>query len=134
MTESDVGGKRWASRALVQMLLKETKSYKSAAEVVTGAKDVFALCSLDIRKQIEEVEKERSVASSFKLQQLLEEAQREIAGHEAWQEEVISGLPKEDDEAGLTGPLRQAFTKTAEAREELLAEVKAAYKKFFSKT
>lgn len=133
MTESDVGGKRWASRAIVQMLLKEGKNYKGAAEVVSGAKNVFAVCRHDIMRQIEEVEKERSVASSFKLQQLLEEARHEIAGHEAWQGEVISGLPKEDDEAGLTGPLRLAFTETAEAREELLALVKTAYEKYFSK-
>jgi hypothetical protein len=132
MSESDVGGKRWASRALIPMLL-ESKGYKSAGELVSGSTDVFSLCRHDIMRQIEEVEKERSVASSFKLQQLLEEARHEIAGHEAWQEEVISGLPKEDDDAGLTGPLRLAFTETAEARKELLALVKTAYEKYFSK-
>ena len=132
MTESDVGGKRWASRAIINMLL-EGKGYKAAGELVSGSKDVFALCRHDIMRQIEEVEKERSVASSFKLQQLLEAARHEIAGHEAWQKEVISGLAKEDDATGLTGPLRQAFTETAEAREELLTLVKTAYEKYFSK-
>lgn len=134
MTESDVGGKRWASRAIVQMLLKEGKNYKGAAEVVSGAKNVFATCGQNIRAKVEEVEQERSVASSFALQQILEEAHHEIAGHRAWQEEVISALPKEDDEAGLTGPLRLAFTETSEAREELLTEVTDTYEKYFSKS
>lgn len=132
MSESDVDGKRWASRALVQMLIKESKNYESAAEIVSGSESVFSRYSRDIKKKIEAVEIERSVATSFELQTVLEDARHEIAGHAAWQKEVIEGLPKENDETGLTGPLRQAFTKAAKERESLLEEVQAVFEQYFT--
>lgn len=125
--------KRWASRGLVKMLIKELKNYKGAAEVVSGADDVFGMCSRDIAAKVERVEKERSVASSFELQRALDNARQEIAGHRTWQEEVLKNLPKEDDEEGLTGPLRQAFAKTAKTRDALADQVAETEEKYFSK-
>nr|WP_281719549.1 hypothetical protein [Nitrosomonas nitrosa] len=134
-TNTDNDGKRWASRGLVHMLIhdKEMKSYSSAAEIVSGSVDMFAMCGRDITVKIEEVEKDRSVASAFALQQAIEEALAEARAHEAWQEEVINSLPKQDDQDGLTGPLRQAFAKSKEAREVLLQQLNEAYEKYFNK-
>jgi hypothetical protein len=131
VSESDMGGKRWVSRGLVNLLIREMRDYKGAAEVVSGAEDVFATNGRDIEAKIAEVEREHSVAAAFELQKTLEEARQEIVGHEAWQREVIESLPKQDDEDGATGPLRQAFARTAKAREALLGQVKNAYDKYF---
>ncbi|HIN67472.1 MAG TPA: hypothetical protein EYM95_22755 [Candidatus Obscuribacterales bacterium] len=135
MTESDMGGKRFASRGLVHMLIhdEEMKSYKSAAEVVSGAVDVFAMCGRDIAAKVAEVEKDRSVVSALALQRSMEEAQAEIRADEAWQQEVIKNLPKQDDEDGLTGPLREAFAKSKKARQVLLQQVNETYEKYFNK-
>lgn len=127
-----VKGDRWASSALVKMLIDEMKDFKAAAEVVSGSVDIFAMCERDIKDKVEEVERERSVASSLALQQALEGARHEIAMHEAWQSEVISGLAKQDDEEGLTRPLRQAFSKSAKVREALLEQVKKTFDEYFS--
>lgn len=123
---------RWASRALVSMLIRQMKNYQGAAEVVSGSEDVFAMCRRAIEAKIEEVDKSGSVAAAFDLQMVLEEARHEIAAHETWQENVISELPEEDDESGVTGPLRQAFSKSARVRDELLEQVKETYEKYFS--
>lgn len=125
--------KRWASRSLVNMLVRELKDYKAAAEVVSGAEDVFAMCGRDIAGKIDQVEKDKSVASGVELQQALDEARQEIADHENWQTDVLKSLPKQDDEDGLTGPLRQAFAKTAKARQRLAVQVNEANAKYFSK-
>ena len=132
MTEAE-NKERWVSRSLVKMLICEMKDYKGAAEVVSGSEDVFAMCGRDIQAKVDDVEKERSVAAAFELQKALEEARHEIAGHEAWQKEVISALPKQDDEDGLTGPLRQSFAKTAKAREALLQQVTDIFQSYFTK-
>jgi hypothetical protein len=36
---------RWASRGLVAMLVRDLKNYSAAAEIVSGADDVLAMCS-----------------------------------------------------------------------------------------
>ncbi|MBZ0187960.1 MAG: hypothetical protein K8F91_17060 [Candidatus Obscuribacterales bacterium] len=125
---------RWVSRSLVKMLVNERRDYEGAAEVVSGSEDVFALCGQGIQTKIEKVEKEPSVVSRFELQQSLEEARHEIAGHEAWQMEVISGIPKQDDIDGVAGPLRLAFAKSANTREALLERVRETYKKYFTRS
>ena len=132
MSSNDEHGKRWIMRSLVERLIHEMTDYEGAAEVVSGAGSALAVREQDIKEKVEEVERELSVAASFGLQQSLEKAHHEIAGHRAWQEEVISGLPKEDEKAGLTGPVRMAFARTAEARERLYIQVKNTYAKYFS--
>ncbi|MGI0133580.1 MAG: hypothetical protein ACREBW_01300 [Candidatus Micrarchaeaceae archaeon] len=127
MTQTD----RWISRGLVTMLVNEMRNYQAAAEIVSGSEDVFAMCGRDIQAKIEAVEKEHSAVSVFELQKVLEAARHEIAGHEAWQREVIESLAKEDDEDGATGPLRQAFAKSVPVREALLERVKEAFENYF---
>ncbi|HEY9869857.1 MAG TPA: hypothetical protein V6D08_11880 [Candidatus Obscuribacterales bacterium] len=72
----------------------------------------------------------RTAVSALELQQFLKNARAEIAEHQKWQNEVIASLPPRDDEEGLTGPLRQAFTKTGTTRAKLLAEVMQAEDKW----
>ena len=137
MTETNIDndGKRFASRGLVHMLIhdKEMKNYNSAAEVVSGSVDVFAMCGRDIAAKVEELEIDLSVVSALALQQALDEARAEITADENWQMEVIKNLPRQDDQDGLTGPLRQAFAKSKKAREVLLQQVNEAYEKYFNK-
>ncbi len=47
-----------------------------------------------------------------------------------WQNKILASLPARDDEEGLTGPLRQAFTKTGTTRAKLLTEVMQAEDKW----
>lgn len=124
--------KRWASRSLVNMLVNELRDYKSAAEVVSGADDVFQMCADKINEKITQVQNDPSAASGLELQQALAEAQQEINDHFNWQKEVLEALPTKHDEDGLTGPLRQAFAKTAKSRDGLQAAVTATSERFFS--
>jgi hypothetical protein len=124
--------KRWASRALVNMLIREMKSYKSAAEVVSGSGNVFAGCARDIEEKVAAVKVVRSAVTGLALQQALDNAREEIAMHEAWQAEVMAELPKEDDESGATGPLRQAFAEAAKARRVLSELVEATSQSYFT--
>lgn len=121
---------RWASRSLVSMLIREMKDYKSAAEIVSGSDDVFAMCSRQIGDAIARIQEIPTAVSALELQQILKNARAEIAEHQKWQNEVIASLPPRDDEEGLTGPLRQAFTKTGTTRAKLLAEVMQAEDKW----
>jgi hypothetical protein len=121
---------RWASRGLVAMLIREMKDYKAAAEVVSGSDDVFAMCSRQIGDSIARIQEIPTAVSALELQQVLNNARAEIAEHQKWQTEVIGSLPPRDDEEGLTGPLRQAFTKTGTTRAKLLTEVMQAEDKW----
>lgn len=47
---------RWASRALVAMLIREMKDYKAAAEVVSGSDDAFAMSSRQIGDAIARIQ------------------------------------------------------------------------------
>lgn len=123
---------RFASRGLVAMLIREMKNYKAAAEIESGSKDVFAECRREITDRIAAVETDPSVVAGLELQKVLDNARAEIEEHERWQTQVFANLPKEDDESGLTGPLRQSFTKSAEARDELALTVTSAYERYFS--
>lgn len=120
----------WASRSLVSMLIREMKDYKSAAEIVSGSDDVFAMCSRQIGDAIARIQEIPTAVSALELQQILKNARAEIAEHQKWQNEVIVSLPPRDDEEGLTGPLRQAFTKTGTTRAKLLTEVMQAEDKW----
>lgn len=124
--------KRWISRSIVNMLIREDKDYKAAAKVVSGSSDVFSMCSRKIAEELEQIEEHPAAASALALQLALNEATAEIEDHQEWHELVFKGLPKEDDESGLTGLLRQEFTRTAQDREKLREEVKAAHQKYFS--
>lgn len=121
---------RWASRGLVAMLIREMKDYKAAAEVVSGSEDVFAMCSRLIGDCIARIQEIPTAVSALELQQVLDNARAEITEHQKWQNEVLASLPPRDDEEGLTGTLRQAFTKTGTARAKLLAEVMQAEEKW----
>ncbi len=123
---------RWASRGLVSMLIREMKNYKAAAEVESGSEDVFAMCSRQIGDCIARIQEIPTAVSALELQQVLDNARAEITEHQRWQEQVFKSLPKEDDENGLTGPLRQSFTKSATARAKLLTEVMEAHEKYFN--
>lgn len=123
---------RWASRALVSMLIREMRSYKSAAEVVSGSEDVFAMCGREIEEKVKAVKLDNSAANGFELQKVLDNAKEEIAMHEAWQAEVIAELPKQDDEDGKTGPLREAFAESAKARKQLALIVEATCQSYFT--
>lgn len=130
MTERTKADERWASRGLVGMLIREMKDYKAAAEVVSGSEDVFAMCSRQIGNKIAQIQEIPTAVSALELQQVLDNARAEIAEHQKWQTEVIASLPPRDDEEGLTGPLRQAFTKTGTVRAKLLTEVMQAEDKW----
>lgn len=121
---------RWASRGIVAMLIREMKDYKSAAEVVSGSEDVFAMCSRQIGDCIARIQEIPTAVSALELQQVLDNARAEITEHQKWQNEVLASLPARDDEEGLTGPLRQAFTKTGTVRAKLLTEVMQAEDKW----
>lgn len=121
---------RWASRGLVNMLIREMKDYKAAAEIVSGSDDVFAMCSRQIGDSISRIQEVPTVVSALELQQVLDNARAEISEHQKWQNEVLASLPPRDDEEGLTGPLRQAFTKTGTTRAKLLTEVMQAEDKW----
>ena len=123
---------RWASRGLVSMLIREMKNYKAAAEIESGSEDVFAMCSRQIGDCIARVQEIPTAVSALELQQVLDNARAEITEHQRWQEQVFKSLPKEDDENGLTGPLRQSFTKSVIARAKLLTEVMEAHEKYFN--
>lgn len=123
--------KRWASRGLVNMLVNELKDYKSAAEVVSGAIDVFEMSVRSINEKIAQVNDTPSAAAGFELQKALNDAQQEVTDHLVWHKEVVESLPKKDDEEGLTGPLRQAFAKTGKARDNLQAAIDATNERFF---
>lgn len=117
---------------MVNMLIREMKSYESAAEVVSGSDNVFAGCAREIEEKVAAVKAEKTAVTGLELQKALDNAREEIAMHEAWQAEVIGELPKEDDESGATGPLRQAFADTAKARRMLSDLVEATYQSYFS--
>lgn len=121
---------RWASRGIVAMLIREMKDYKAAAEVVSGSEDVFAMCSRQIGDCIARIQEIPTAVSALELQQVLDNARAEIGEHQKWQNDVMASLPARDDEEGLTGPLRQAFTKTGTARAKLLTEVMQAEDKW----
>jgi len=121
---------RWVSRGLVSMLIREMKDYNAAAEIVSGSDDVFAMCSRQIGDSIARIQEIPTAVSALELQQVLKNARVEIAEHQRWQNEVLGSLPPRDDEEGLTGPLRQAFTKTGTTRAKLLTEVMQAEDKW----
>lgn len=121
---------RWISRNLVAMLISELKDYKAAAEIVSGSDDVFAMCSRDIGNSIARIQEIPTAVSALEMQQILRNARAEIEEHRQWQNEVIGSLPPRDDEEGLTGPLRQAFTRTGTTRAKLLTEVMLAEDKW----
>ncbi len=122
--------KRWASRALVNMLIREDKNYKAAAEIVSGSEDGFLLHSKDIGDLIARVQERPSGASSAELKAILESAREDINMHREWERDILDSLPRVDDEEGLTGALRQAFAKSATARVKLQAEVIEASEKW----
>lgn len=122
--------KRWASRALVNMLIKEMKDYKAAAEVVSGAEDSFLLHSKDIGDVIAKVREQPAGAAAAELKAVLDSAREDIDLHREWERDVLGSLPRVDDEEGLTGELRQAFAKTATARVKLQKEVIEASEKW----
>jgi len=124
---------RWASRGLVAMLIREMKNYSAAAEIESGSVDVFAMCEREVEEKIAKVQDGPSAVSGLELQKVLDSARAEVEEHERWQNQVFKSFPKEDDEQGLTGPLRQSFTQSAKARESLLSLVDAACAKYFTK-
>ncbi len=122
--------KRWASRSLVNMLIKEMKDYKAAAAVVSGSEDSFLLHSKDIGDLIARVQERPSGATAAELKTVLDSATEDINLHREWERDVLGSLPRVDDEEGLTGELRQAFAKTATARVKLQTEVIEASEKW----
>lgn len=131
MTERTKADERWASRGLVAILLRESKDFKAAAEIESGSSDVFSFCERDIAEKVAEVEKEKSVAAGLALQQVLDNARAEVEEHERWQKQVFESFSKEDEEQGLTLPLRQSFAASAEAREMLLRRVNSVSSQYF---
>jgi hypothetical protein len=121
----------WASRGLVAMLLREFKDFKAAAEIESGSSDVFSLCERDIAEKVAAVEKGKSVVAGLALQQVLDNARAEVEEHERWQKQVFKSFSKEDEEQGLTLPLRQSFAASAEAREMLLRLVNSVSSQYF---
>ena len=115
----------WVSDALVKMLI-DIKNYKAAAEVVSGSTESFALYSRRIKEAIENKSNENLIGPTGEFLDLVQYANvatDEIALHKKWQEEVIASLPKEDDETGATGPLRQEFHRSAQEREQLFKQI-----------
>ncbi|MBA4073706.1 MAG: hypothetical protein C0508_01610 [Cyanobacteria bacterium PR.023] len=122
--------KRWASRALVTMLIREDKNYRAAAEIVSGSEASFLLHSKDIGDLIARVKERPTGASSKELREVLENVREDINSHREWERDVLDSLERVDDEEGLTGPLRQAFSQVATVRVKLQAEVMEASEKW----
>ena len=122
--------KRWVSKGLVNLLVFELKNYISAAEIVSGSTDMFESYSRLIKDTIAKTQEIPAGTKFHELQRILEEARTEISDHRKWQEEVFASLPQADDESGATGPLRQAFTTAAIARNKLLQDVMTAHDKY----
>ncbi len=120
--------RRWASSGLVRMLIHSLKDYKSAAEVISGADDVFNMSTRKIGAAIEGVKADPSRENLHELQLAVSKAREEIEVHTLWQGAVLNGLPAIDDEEGLTGPVRQSFVKTGTTRAKLLMAVFGAEK------
>jgi hypothetical protein len=122
---------RWASRGLVSMLIREMKNYKAAAEIESGSEDVFAACKREIADKVVAINEDPSAVAALELQKALDNASAEIEEHERWQTQVFKNLPPEDDEQGLTGPLRQSFTKSALTRAKLKTIVESVHDEYF---
>lgn len=122
--------KRWASRALVNMLIREDKNYRAAAEIVSGSEASFLLHSKDIGDLIARVKERPTGASSKELREVLENVRADINSHREWERDVLDSLERVDDKEGLTGPLRQAFSQVATVRVKLQAEVMEASEKW----
>lgn len=121
--------KRPLSSSLVAMLI-EMKDYLSAAEVVSGSNDTFALYSRKLNDTIGRAQEIPAGVPFLDLKRIIDTAREEINEHRDWQEQVLKDLPKKDDETGATGPLRQAFTSAATERNKLLQEIMTAHDKY----
>lgn len=122
--------KRWVSRALVNMLIRNDKDYSAAAEIVSGSEASFLLHSKDIGDLIASVRERPTGAVSKELREVLENAREDINLHREWERDVLDSLPRVDDEEGLTGALRQAFAKSSTVRAKLQKEVIEASEKW----
>jgi len=120
---------RPVSRNLVAMLI-DMKKYIDAGEVVSGTIETFATYSRQLNGEIAKAQEMPSGVGCLDLVRVIDTARLEINDHRSWQDEILSNLPKEDDESGETGPLRQAFSKSAIARNELLQEIMNAHDKY----
>lgn len=115
--------KRWVSHGLVDMLI-EMRKYDSASEVVSGSEGIFTSLSQRIGEAIARAEKGAADRNFAELKTVLDEAREEILDHQEWQDEVVDRLADlNDDDRGLTRPLRQAFQESATARTTLLDQV-----------
>ena len=116
---------RWATAAVMNILL-DMKDYKGAAEVVSGSTELFANYSFRIKEAIETKSSSNLISPTgdfIDLSQYVHIAMDEITQHKQWHTQVLSGLPKEDDETGATGPLRQEFHKAAQERDKLFVQI-----------
>lgn len=125
---------RWISRGIVKMLIDELKDYKAAAEVVSGAADVFAACNSKIQKAIATLEAEKSVANAAILQQALIDAEEEIKDHRQWEQAIRERLGRDDSQLTEIAPLLKVLSETAASREALDAFVLGTKAKYFSCT
>lgn len=123
---------RWVSRGIVKMLIDEMKDYKAAAEVVSGASDVFAACTSKIQNAIAAQETEKSAANALTLQQELSYAEDEIKEHREWEKAIRERLGHDDFQLSLVAPLYKALSETAAAREGLDALVVGTKSKYLS--
>lgn len=123
---------RWASQAIVKMLI-EMKSYKGAGEVVSGFEDSFLSYSRKIGELIAQAGEPQTNVLFDDMKRILDEAREDITHHRNWQQQVTETLPVQDDEEGLTAPLRRAFTQGDKARSALLTDVMQAHDKYLSK-
>lgn len=90
MNISTIASKRWISRALVSMALREN-DLSTATQIVAGASDLFAM----YRRQIAELVAQPGLPHSghaVELLHLLATASAEVEYHQAWVRNLLAEL------------------------------------------
>jgi hypothetical protein len=120
-----------SSESLFAFLI-ELRNYGLAAEIVVRSREELSLyirVIRDLRRlvslalKISSDEEKSREANFVDLQRIVNRARTEVAENQKWQHDVLESLPKEDDDAGLTRTLRQAFKDLATTRTKLLNEI-----------
>ena len=124
-TVEGVAHRRQASRWIVNICL-ELKSYRAAAEVVSGVNDGFQLYSQRIEDILGHLSSEAvGIAIAVDPQLILATALAEIAYYRVWSQDVLTGLPAGESAAVL----RAAFFSADRSRALLLDVLRSANEK-----
>jgi hypothetical protein len=122
---------RWASRAIVNMLIDE-KNFKAAAEVVSGCRGVFGNSQRSIQAAMAALDQEQSLENKNALQEALGTAEDEIKQFREWESNVKQKLGHTAISAGAVLPLWKQFEEASAGANFLDALVTGTRAKYFS--